>query len=119
MTGFWRHWAISAFALAVTAWLVPGVRVDGMVALLIAAIVLGFLNAVIKPVFVILTLPATILTLGIFYFILNGIFFGLAAALVPGFGLAGFGSAILGAFIMGLVSNFVGWFFPKSEGERV
>lgn len=112
MTGFWRHWAISAFALAVTAWLVPGVRVDGMVALLIAAIVLGFLNAVIKPVFVILTLPATILTLGIFYFILNGIFFGLAAALVPGFGLAGFGSAILGAFIMGLVSNVIGWIFP-------
>ena len=118
MGGFWRHWAISAFALAVTAWVIPGVYVEGMLPLLIAAVVLGFLNAVVKPVFVILTLPATILTLGIFYFVLNGIFFGLAAALVPGFGLAGFGSAILGAFIMGLVSNIVGSLFPdRKHGE--
>lgn len=118
MGGFWRHWAVSAFALAVTAWVVPGVQVNGMIALLVAAIVLGFLNAVIKPVFVILTLPATILTLGIFYFVLNGIFFGLAAVLVPGFGLAGFGSAILGAFIMGVVSNVVGNLFPAPRPDQ-
>ena len=115
MAGFWRHWAISAFALAVTAWLVPGVHVSGVVSLLWAAVILGFLNAVVKPVFVILTLPVTILTIGLFYFILNGLFFGLAAGLVPGFQIAGFGSAILGAFAMGVVSNLVGVFFPAER----
>jgi len=118
MTGFWRHWAISAFALALTAYVVPGVVVSGMIPLLLAAILLGFLNAVIKPVFVVLTLPVTILTLGIFYFVLNGIFFGLAAALVPGFGLASFGSAVLGAFIMGCVSNVLGWIFPERKKDE-
>ena len=51
MRGFWRHWAISAFALAVTAWVLPGVHVEGILSLLIAAIILGFLNAVVKPIF--------------------------------------------------------------------
>ena len=118
MTGFWRHWAVSAFALAVTAWLVPGVHVSGIVSLLWAAIILGFLNAVVKPVFVILTLPVTILSLGLFYFVLNGLFFGLAAGLVPGVSISGFGSAIIGAFAMGVVSNLVGCFFPKSKAEE-
>ena len=118
MNGFLRHWAISAFALAVTAWLVPGVHVSGVVSLLWAAVILGFLNAVVKPVFVILTLPVTVLTIGLFYFVLNGLFFGLAAGLVPGFQLEGLGSAILGAFIMGVVSNMVGVFFPKPKTDE-
>lgn len=118
MMGFWRHWAISALALAVTAWLLPGVHVVGMLPLLVAAVVLGFLNAGVKPLFVILTLPATILTLGLFYFILNGLFFGLAAALVPGFGLDGFGWAIGGAFVMGLVSNLVNGIWPEPRESR-
>jgi putative membrane protein len=112
MTGFWRHWAISALALAVTAWILPGVHVGGMVSLLIAAVVLGFLNAGVKPLFVLLTLPATIVTLGLFYFILNGLFFGLAAVLVPGFDLDGFGWAVGGAFVMGFVSNVVNGLWP-------
>ena len=114
---FWRHWAISAFALAVTAWVLPGVHVGGILSLLVAAVILGFMNAVVKPVFVILTLPATILTLGLFYFVLNGLFFGLAAGLVPGFQIAGLWWAILGAFILGLVSNLVGSLFPKPGDE--
>ena len=116
--GFWRHWAISALALAVTHAILPGVNVGGLVALLVAAIVLGFLNALVKPVFVVLTLPATILTLGIFYFILNGLFFGLAAWLVPGFTVAGFGWAVGGAFVMGLVSNVVNAIWPPAREER-
>ncbi|RKZ13426.1 phage holin family protein [bacterium] len=118
MTGFWRHWAISAVALAVTSWLLPGVHVEGLLSLLIAAVILGFLNAVVKPLFVILTLPATIITLGLFYFVLNGIFFGLAAGLVPGFAVAGFGWAMGGAFAMGFVSNLVSNLFPgRGESE--
>lgn len=117
MTGFWRHWAISALALAVTAWVLPGVHVSGIVALLLAAVILGLLNAIVKPVFVILTLPATILTLGIFYFVLNGIFFGLAAGLVSGFYVDGFGWAMFGAFMMGVVSNLVSGFW-RDGGDR-
>ena len=118
MKGFWRHWAISALALAITAWILPGVRIEGMTALLLAAVILGFLNAMVKPVFVVLTLPATILTLGIFYFVLNGLFFGLAAGLVRGFAVASFGWAMLGAFVMGVVSNVVSGFWREPSSHE-
>jgi putative membrane protein len=104
MQGFLAHWAASAVALAVTAWLLPGVAVSSLSALLVAALVLGLLNAVVKPVLVLLTLPLTILTLGIFYLILNGVMFALASVLVPGFHVAGFGAAFFGAIVMGLCS---------------
>ncbi|HMB68932.1 MAG TPA: phage holin family protein [bacterium] len=104
MQSFLAHWAASAVALAVTAWLLPGVAVSSLAALLVAALVLGLLNAVVKPVLVLLTLPLTILTLGIFYLILNGVMFALASVLVPGFQVAGFGAAFLGAIVMGLCS---------------
>ena len=88
--------------------MLPGVTVGSPFALLIAALVLGFLNAVVKPVLVILTLPLTIVTLGIFYFVLNAIVFALASTLVPGFDVDGFGWAFLGALLMSLVSTLLG-----------
>ncbi len=109
--GFLLHWAIVAVALWVAARLVPGVTVSSVPALLIAALVLGFVNALVRPVLTILTLPITILTLGLFYLVVNGAAFGLAAALVPGFGVAGFGSAILGALLVSLVSWVLGGLF--------
>ena len=101
---FLVHWIVLAIALALTAWLLPGVQVDTFGALLVAALVLGFLNAVLKPVLVLLTLPITVLTLGVFYLILNAILFALGATLVPGFHVSGFGSAFFGAIFMGLIS---------------
>jgi putative membrane protein len=101
---FLIHWLVLTVALAATAWLLPGVRFTSDLALLFAGLVLGFLNAVLKPVLVLLTLPLTVMTLGIFYFVLNAILFGLAATLVPGFQVAGFGSAFAGAIITSLVS---------------
>ena len=101
---FLVHWIVLAVALALTAWLLPGVQVDTFGALLVAALVLGFLNAVLKPVLVLLTLPITVLTLGVFYLVLNAILFALGATLVPGFHVSGFGSAFLGAIFMGLIS---------------
>ena len=110
------HWAVSSAALALTSYLLPGVTVQSLPALLVAALVLGFLNAVLRPVLVILTLPITIVTLGVFYFILNGILFALAATLVSGFYVSGFGSAFLGAIVMGLTSMLLGGFFrPNKE----
>lgn len=101
--GILTSWLVNAVALYVTAWLVPGIDVSGGFALLLAALVIGLVNAVVRPVAVVLTLPITVLTLGLFYLVLNGLLFYLAAALTPGFALAGFWSAVLGALVMSLV----------------
>lgn len=109
MARFLLHLGITALALAASAHFVPGVHVNSGLALLVAALVLGFVNAIIRPILVVLTLPITILTLGIFYLVVNGIAFGIAAALVPGFTVASLGSAVMGALVVGIVSWLVGW----------
>jgi putative membrane protein len=80
----------------------------------VAAFVLGLINALVRPVLVLLTLPLTILTLGLFYLVVNGIAFALAAALVPGFTVASLGSAVAGALIVSVVSAVIGWFAPRT-----
>lgn len=117
MRPFFAHWIVSAIALAVAAWLLPGVAITSLPALLVAALVLGFLNAVVKPVLVLLTLPLTILTLGIFYLVLNAVVFALASVLVPGFAVAGFGSAFLGAIVMGFVSMLLAGLTREERGR--
>ena len=89
--------------------LVPGIQVRSPARLLVAALVLGLVNAIVRPVLVILTLPITIITLGLFYLVVNGVAFALAAALVPGFSVASLGAAVLGALVVGLVSSVLGW----------
>lgn len=110
MTPFLAHWLTITAALGVTAWILPGVEIRSLVALAVAALVLGFVNAVVKPVLVLLTLPITVVTLGLFYLVVNGVAFWLAAAVVPGFEVRSLGWAMLGAFLVGLVSWFVGTF---------
>ena len=105
MTGFLVHWLVMAIALFATTRLVGGVQVSSYGTLAVAALVIGFVNALVKPVLVILTLPLTILTLGLFYFVVNGACLMLAAALVPGFTVNSWGSAIIGA----LVLSVIGW----------
>ena len=113
MLTFVLHWLVVAIGLAAAAYLVPGVTVADTTALVVGALVLGFVNAIIRPVMTLLTLPITVLTLGLFYLVVNAAAFGLAAALVPGFGVAGFGSAVLGALVVSLVSWVVGAFIVK------
>ena len=84
MTRFLTHWLTTAVALGAASWILPGVTVSSATALLVAALVLGFVNAVVRPVLVLMTLPFTLVTLGLFYFVVNGLAFGLAAWLVPG-----------------------------------
>ncbi len=110
MNRFFAHWLTTALALGVAAWILPGVEVSSLPALLVAALVLGFVNAVVKPLLVLLTLPITVLTLGLFYFVVNGVAFAFAAWLVPGFGVRSFGWAMLGALLVGAVSWFIGSF---------
>ena len=118
MSRFFLHWLVTAAALAAAAWLLPGVRVTSPMALAVAALVLGFVNAIIRPILVILTLPITLLTLGLFYLVVNGLAFGLAAAIVPGFSVDGLGWAMLGALVVGLLSWFVGASGGRPEGRR-
>ncbi len=105
---FLLHWAIVAAALWLAAYFIPGVLISSVPALLIAALVLGLVNALVRPVLTILTLPITIITLGLFYLVVNGIAFGLAAALVPGFEVSGLGSAVLGALLVSVISWVLG-----------
>jgi len=110
MALFLLHWVLLAIALGVTARLLPGVHVSSVPVLALASLVLGFVNAVVKPVLFVLTLPITVLTLGIFYLFVNAAVFGLAAALVPGFSVDSLGWAILAALVFSLISWLIGAF---------
>jgi putative membrane protein len=109
MGSFFAHWVVTAIALVVADWSLDGVHVGSGLSLAVAALVLGFVNALVRPLLLVLTLPLTVLTLGLFYLVVNGAAFALAAAVVPGFGVATFGSAVAGATIVSLVSWFIGW----------
>jgi len=108
MKRFLIHWLVIALALWVTATILPGVQIDSTQALAIAAVVLGLVNALIRPILTILTLPITILTLGLFYLVVNGLTFLLASKIVPGFHVNGFWWSVLGALLVSVISSFVG-----------
>jgi len=114
MKGFLFRLLITAFGLWAAATIVPGVEIIGWRALLVSALLLGIVNAVIRPIIVILTLPLTVLTLGLFIFVVNGISLGIVAWLVPGFELAGLLSATLGACVVGVTSWFASAFVGGS-----
>jgi putative membrane protein len=113
MLGFLVHTVVVALALWLTAMIVPGVTFSSWGALAIAAVVLGLVNAIVRPILLILTLPITVLTLGLFYLVVNGLAFGLAAALVPGFQIASTTAAILGALAASVISWFIGIFVKR------
>ncbi len=98
-------WLVNALCLLGVAHLVPGVHVVNFTAALIAAAVLGLLNTFIRPVLSLLTLPITLLTLGLFSFVLNALMFGLAAYFLDGFNVDGFWPALIGALLFGVL----GW----------
>lgn len=104
MKGFLVRLLITALGLWVADQLLPGIVITGTGSLIVSALLLGVVNAVIRPIILILTLPLTILTLGLFVLIVNGISLGIAAWLVPGFDIAGLWAATLGAIIVGLTS---------------
>jgi putative membrane protein len=95
---------LNAVAVFVAAWLVPGVVVSGPAAAIVAGLLLGLVNALVRPILLLLTLPFTLLTLGLFIFVVNAICFALTAALVPGFRISGFLAALFGSIVVSLVS---------------
>ncbi len=105
MTGVLLRALITAIGLWIASVWVRGVHIDGVATLLLAGVLLGVVNAIVRPVAFILTLPITILTLGLFLFVLNAAMVGLVAAMLPGFRLGGFRGALLTAIILWLT----GW----------
>lgn len=98
----------NAIALYIVASLVPGISVANTTTLILAAIVIGFVNAFIKPILQIISLPITLITLGIFALIVNAFCLGIAAFLVPGFHIDGVLTAIIGALILSIISTVLG-----------
>lgn len=98
------RWLINAAALYLTALLLPGITLRGAGPALIAAAILGIVNAVIRPLLLLLTLPLNILTLGLFTFVVNAVMLLLTSALVPGFSVRGFPAALLGAVVLSIIS---------------
>jgi len=112
MRGFLVRLVVAALGLWVADMLLPGIAITGTGALIVSALLLGIVNAVIRPILLIITLPLTVVTLGLFILVVNGISLGLVAWLVPGFHIDGLFSATIGAVIVSLVSwaasSFVG-----------
>ncbi len=118
MSRFLVHWLVVAIALWAAAWILPGVGISSWPALLVAALVLGLVNAVVRPILVLMTLPITVLTLGLFYLVVNGAAFALAALVVPGFAVEGCGWAIVGALMVSVISGFIGLFVGSQENQQ-
>jgi putative membrane protein len=113
MKAFLLHLVLTALALLVVAQLVGGVHVGGFLSAMIAALILGLVNAFVRPVMILLTLPLTIVTLGLFLFVVNALMFWLAAALVPGFQISGFGAALLGSLLFTVLNLLIDRLAPK------
>jgi len=110
MLNFVLTWLVATVSLIITTYLVPGVDVSSFVGAAIASIVIGLINATVKPVLTILTLPLTILTLGLFLLVVNGISLSLAAYFTPGLSVDGFWPAVIGSIVLSVISSLIGSF---------
>jgi len=108
------HWVVTALAVWITSRVVPGFYVNGASAALIAAVVIGLVNATIGLFLKIITFPLTILTLGLFWFVINAIMLELASAFVPGFHITTFGAAFIGAIVLTVVNTLLKWLVMPS-----
>jgi putative membrane protein len=109
---------LNGVAIILAAYVLPGLHADGPLPALLAGVILGFVNAIVRPILFLLTLPLTLVTLGLFIFVLNAICFGLTAALVPGFSVDGFGWALLGALFVSIVNWILNGIFVGEKERR-
>ena len=115
MVNFLLTWLVAAVSLVITAKLVPGLTIDSFTAAALAAAIMGLVNAIVRPILVLLTLPLTILTLGLFLLVVNAISIGLVAYFTPGFSVSGFFPAVIGSIVLAIVSSLLGKFVPNAE----
>ncbi len=109
MSMFLFRWAVTALAIGVVSQVLPGVHVDGPWAVIVAALLLGLVNATLRPVLILLTLPLSLVTFGLFALVINGAMLALVASVVKGIHVAGFGSAVLGGALISLVGSVLSW----------
>ena len=110
MNGFFLRTLITMLGLWLASTLIPGVSISGVGTFILAAVLLGIVNAFVRPIAWVLTLPITLVTLGLFLFVVNAAMFGLVAAMLDGFVVAGFWSAVFGAIVVGLTSTVASWY---------
>lgn len=101
-------WLVSALAIIVTAYILPGVRIESFLTALVTAVVLGIINSILKPILLLLTLPINVLTLGLLTFVINALLVLLAARIVPGFHVDGFWWALAFSVVLSLVNTLLG-----------
>ncbi|MBI4599142.1 phage holin family protein [Candidatus Uhrbacteria bacterium] len=109
------RWVLNALALLIAANLIPGFEVASFYAALIAALVLGFMNALVRPLILLLTLPVTVLTLGLFVFVVNALMLWLVSTIVKGVTLDGFGAALLTSLFLWAFGMVTNWFVRQTQ----
>ncbi|MBL8416874.1 MAG: phage holin family protein [Dechloromonas sp.] len=111
-------WLLNAVALLLVPFVVPGVHIDTLYSALIAVVILGLVNSVIRPLFVLLTLPVTLLTLGLFLFVINALMFWFAGDILSGFRVDGFVAALFGSIVYSLASWLFSWLLQGPKPPR-
>lgn len=114
MNGVLIRWLVLTISIILTSYLVNGIYVESFFSALFAALVLGILNALFRPVLIVITLPINILTLGLFTFVINALLLKMVSGVVPGFHVYGFWSAVFGSLIISLVS----WLLSSFVSDR-
>lgn len=111
------RWGLNALALMALPYLFSSIRIEDFWTALVVALVLGLINALVRPILFLLTLPITVLTLGLFIFVLNGLLFWLVANMVPGFSVGGFWPALGGALVYSIISWVLNSVFSESKSK--
>jgi putative membrane protein len=112
------NWVLSALAVWIVSQVVPGIHVNSVASALIAALAIGFINATVGLLLKVLTFPLTLITLGLFWFVINAAMLKLASLLVPGFEVRGFLAAFLGAIVLSVVSSLLHWLVKPSRNRN-
>lgn len=118
MPRFLLTWLLTAAALILTSKIVPGFILDSFTAAAIAAVIMGLVNAIVRPILVILTFPLTLLTLGLFLLVVNAISLSLVAYFTPGFTIVGFLPALIGSIVLSFVSGILDSVFQPKETQN-
>jgi putative membrane protein len=117
MRGVALRWLVLTAAVLLASWLLDGIRVAGLFPAVLAAALLGILNAILRPILILLTLPLNILTLGLFTFVINAVLLLIVSSVIPGFDVLGFWTAVLGSLIISVASWLLNRFI--GSGGRV
>jgi len=110
-------WFLNALALLTAAYVLPGITVDGFTAALVAALILGLINTLLRPLLILLTLPVTVVTLGLFILVINGLLFWFAGSVLKGFEVSGFWVGVLGALLYSIFSSVLAMIFFEKKSK--